>query len=121
MHTVSLCLNAAFLLSIHLIINAPLLAFSIFKARAQPSVVVHTCNASTQEVEAGRSKVQGQPQLHSERVLGRLKLYLIKLNERQRKWLSGEGRLQRLRASVQITSTHRKAGMAFYAPATLAL
>jgi hypothetical protein len=29
-------------------------------------VVVHSCNLSTQEAEAGGSLVQGQPGLHSE-------------------------------------------------------
>jgi hypothetical protein len=29
-----------------------------------PGVMAHTCNPSTQEAEAGRSPVQGQPGLH---------------------------------------------------------
>jgi hypothetical protein len=29
-------------------------------------VMVHTCNSSTQEAEAGRTQVQGQPGLHGE-------------------------------------------------------
>jgi hypothetical protein len=28
-------------------------------------MVVHTCNSSTQEAEAGKSQVQGPPGLHS--------------------------------------------------------
>jgi hypothetical protein len=31
-----------------------------------PGTVVHTCNPSTQEVEAGGSQVPDQPELHSE-------------------------------------------------------
>jgi hypothetical protein len=32
----------------------------------KPGMVVHTCNPSTQEVEVGGLKVQGQPGLHNE-------------------------------------------------------
>jgi hypothetical protein len=39
-------------------------------------VVVHTCNVSTQEAEAGELQVQGQPGLHSK----------IRLKERKRSW-----------------------------------
>jgi hypothetical protein len=38
----------------------------MFKGHSQPSVVVHTYKPSTQQAEAGRSKVQGQHGLHSE-------------------------------------------------------
>jgi hypothetical protein len=75
------------------------LAFSSFKIKVHTSTLVHTCKASTPEAEAeaeaGRSKAQGQPQLHSEfkTSLLYMKPDIIKLNKRQRKWLSGEGHL----------------------------
>jgi hypothetical protein len=37
----------------------------IIKGSFTPGVVVHTCNPSTQEVEAGGSKIQGQSWLQS--------------------------------------------------------
>jgi hypothetical protein len=36
-------------------------------------MVVHTCNPSAQEAEAGGSRVQGQPGLHSETCLKKKK------------------------------------------------
>ena len=45
--------------------------------------VVHTCNPSTGEAEAGRSEVQSHLQLHREfeRNQGRMSLYLKKYSE----------------------------------------
>jgi hypothetical protein len=36
------------------------------KIKTNPGVMVHTCHPSTQQAEAGRLQVQGQPGLHSE-------------------------------------------------------
>jgi hypothetical protein len=38
----------------------------LFKNQRKLGVVVFTCNTSTQEAEAGRSEVLGQPGLHKE-------------------------------------------------------
>jgi hypothetical protein len=40
-----------------------------FKIFIDLSVVIYTCNLSTQEAEPGESQVLGQPGLHSERVI----------------------------------------------------
>jgi hypothetical protein len=46
-------------------VKSPFYVF-LFKNAVEPSVVVRTCNPSTSEVEAGRSGVRDQSELHSE-------------------------------------------------------
>jgi hypothetical protein len=50
----------------HSRVRCNLLTLSTSKFSNEPSMVVHTCNLSIQEAEAGGSPVQGQPVLLSE-------------------------------------------------------